>query len=331
MPLISVIVPVYKAELYLERCLDSILNQTFTDFELILVDDGSPDRCGAICDEYAAKDTRIFVIHQPNAGQAAAKNVGLDRIEAVGSSQWIVFIDSDDWVHPAYLETLYKAAKENRTEIAVCDLITTEGEPPVLPDNAVPVRCLTPEELWVKNRLTATIPVCKICSVAVFRGFRFPVGRVHEDEFLLYRVLFSCPEIAYADVPLYYYYQNPDGISLQKKWTPGKADSVVAFSEQCAFFRAGKYRKAELISARALLCASVESLSNLTVNYPEEQKLIRECRTALRKTMRTYGKQPELAGACSSATYERLAHPVKTNLRRKKKNLRIFIRRLFHA
>ena len=110
MPEISVIVPVYKAEAYLHACIDSILSQTFSGFELILVDDGSPDNCGAICDDYAARDSRVRVIHQKNQGQAAARNHAL----AAAKGDWVCFVDSDDAVHPQMLERLRQAAAERR-------------------------------------------------------------------------------------------------------------------------------------------------------------------------------------------------------------------------
>jgi glycosyltransferase involved in cell wall biosynthesis len=116
MPAISVIVPVYKVEKYIHRCVDSILGQTFTDFELILVDDGSPDSCGAICDEYAAKDSRV-VIHQENGGLSAARNAGIEWSFDHSNSGWMTFIDSDDWVHPQYLELLHRACLENGTAL----------------------------------------------------------------------------------------------------------------------------------------------------------------------------------------------------------------------
>ena len=96
---VSAIVPVYNVEKYIYRCVDSILNQTFSDFELILVDDGSPDNCPQICDEYAKKDSRIKVIHKENGGLSSARNAGLD----IASGEWISFIDSDDWIHKDYL------------------------------------------------------------------------------------------------------------------------------------------------------------------------------------------------------------------------------------
>ena len=123
--LISVIVPVYKVEEYIYRCVDSILAQSFKDFELILVDDGSPDNCGKICDEYAQKDKRITVIHKENGGLSDARNTGIDW--ALKNSNWITFIDSDDWVHTDYLKNLYNAVKENNVDISVCGYVNTTG------------------------------------------------------------------------------------------------------------------------------------------------------------------------------------------------------------
>lgn len=114
-PKISVIVPVYKVEQYLHRCVVSILSQSFTDFELILVDDGSPDNCGKICDEYAQKDSRVRVFHKPNGGVSSARNLGLDNAKG----EWVTFIDSDDYVEIDYLQELYNVQADNRVEYVV--------------------------------------------------------------------------------------------------------------------------------------------------------------------------------------------------------------------
>lgn len=116
MPELSIIVPVYKVEKYLPRCIDSILAQTFGDFELILIDDGSPDGCGRICDEYARKDKRIVVIHQKNMGVSAARNAGLD----IARGRYIGFVDSDDWIEPQMYEAMMDAIRENGADMAVC-------------------------------------------------------------------------------------------------------------------------------------------------------------------------------------------------------------------
>ena len=118
MPELSIIVPVYKVEKYLSKCIDSILAQTFTDFELILIDDGSPDRCGEICDEYAAKDSRIIVIHQQNKGVSTARNAGLK----IAKGKYIGFVDSDDWIEQEMYEQMLQTVKHNSAEIVTCGM-----------------------------------------------------------------------------------------------------------------------------------------------------------------------------------------------------------------
>ena len=128
---ISIIVPVYQVEEYLHRCIDSILKQTYPDFEVILIDDGSPDNCGNLCDEYAKKDTRIHVIHQMNGGLSVARNSGIDWAFANSSSKWLTFIDSDDWVHPQYLEVLLNAAIKYNVPVSIGNALwTKEGHLP---------------------------------------------------------------------------------------------------------------------------------------------------------------------------------------------------------
>lgn len=126
MPLISVIVPVYKVETYLPACVDSILSQTFSDFELILVDDGSPDACGAMCDGYAREDSRIRVIHQKNGGLSAARNAGLD----IAKGEYVTFVDSDDVIMRDYLRELYLAIIKNDAEVACCKFQNFEDDKP---------------------------------------------------------------------------------------------------------------------------------------------------------------------------------------------------------
>ena len=123
-PSISIIVPVYKAETYLHRCVDSLLAQTFTDFEVLLIDDGSPDRSGEICDDYAHKDARVRVFHQENGGVSVARQRGLD--EARG--EYTIHADPDDWVEPDMLEALYRKAKEDDADMVICDYYTNDGK-----------------------------------------------------------------------------------------------------------------------------------------------------------------------------------------------------------
>ena len=120
MPEISVIVPVYKVEKYIKKCVDSILAQSFTDFELWLVDDGSPDNCGTICDEYAKKDERVKVIHKKNGGLSDARNVALDVMQG----KYVFFVDSDDWISNDALESTYEALKRTGTKVATGNIVS---------------------------------------------------------------------------------------------------------------------------------------------------------------------------------------------------------------
>lgn len=235
MPEISVVVPVYKVEDYLHRCVDSILGQTYADFELILVDDGSPDTCGAICDEYAARDSRIRVIHQENGGLSAARNSGIDWVFANSDSRWFTFIDSDDWVHPQLLESLLSAAKKHNTQISVCGFAETAGENPgVSPEELVSSRWEA-EPFYREKFINATVAWGKLYSRSCIGENRYPVGKLHEDEFLTYRLLFTQGEIAYVPAALYAYYVNPEGIT-RKKWNPRRLDAWEAYEQQIAFF-----------------------------------------------------------------------------------------------
>ena len=234
MATVSVIVPVYKVEPYLCRCVDSILSQSFPDFELILVDDGSPDNCGAICDEYARNDGRIHVIHQENGGLSAARNAGIDWVFAHSDSQWLTFIDSDDWIHPKMLEVLLSAAKENQTEIAVCGYARTGGEPVAVSENALTSEVQMPEDYW-QNDSIATIACAKLYARECFASVRYPVGKVHEDEFVTYRLLFAQNRIAVVPAPLYAYYVNQESIT-QSAWAPRRLAAWEALDQQLAFF-----------------------------------------------------------------------------------------------
>lgn len=235
MPLISVIVPVYKVEPYLRRCVDSILAQTFTDFELILVDDGSPDNCGAICDEYAEKDVRVHVIHQENGGLSAARNAGIDWAFAHSDSEWLSFVDSDDWVHPQMLELLYGAVCSQNVRISICKYQVVKAEERWITIDNPQVKCWPVENFFIKHNASATIACCKLYHKECFESIRYPVARIHEDEFVTYRILFGYEQIAFVDSVLYAYFYNPAGIT-KSPWTIKRLDGIDAFEEQIAFF-----------------------------------------------------------------------------------------------
>ena len=237
MPSISVIVPVYRVEPYLNRCVDSILKQTCRDFELILVDDGSPDRCGEICDEYARQDTRIHVLHKENGGLSDARNAGIDWVLDNSDSQWLTFIDSDDWVHPELLARLLDAATAFNLAISVCGYQQTqEAEPTVLPEDMLPSRWM-PKRFYMERFVNATVAWGKLYRKSCFANIRYPVGKIHEDEFVTYRLLFAQESIAVIPAPLYAYFINPKGI-IRSAWSPKRFHAWEAYDRQLAFFTA---------------------------------------------------------------------------------------------
>ncbi len=247
MPEISVIVPVYKAEKYLCRCVDSILAQTFRDFELILVDDGSPDRSGQLCDEYARKDPRIQVIHQKNGGAASARNTGLDWVEENSSSRWIAFADSDDWMHPEMLERLLSAAREFDVPISVCGYLETSTECPWEDREVPPAQLWEPADFYLERNVNATVPWGKLYRKECFSGERYVEGKHYDDEFLTYRLLYKAGQLAVISAPLYVYFINAEGLTKQK-WDPKMLCVWDAYEQQIAFF--ASHQDAEIVRFR---------------------------------------------------------------------------------
>ena len=193
MDLISIIVPVYKVEKYIHRCVDSVINQTYKNIEIILVDDGSPDNCGRICDEYAAKDSRIKVIHKPNGGLSDARNCGIEAADG----EWLMFIDSDDWIESNMAETLLNIAINNNVRMAVCGVVLFDDEKEYVPEYLkVEEGFFSAEEIFKKNIPTCFVVACnKIMHKSLFEFFRFEKGRIHEDEIAAHHLIDQCKSI----------------------------------------------------------------------------------------------------------------------------------------
>lgn len=236
MPTISVIVPVYNVEKYIHRCVDSILGQTFTDFELILVDDGSPDNCGAICDEYAQKDSRVIVIHQKNGGLSAARNAGIDWAFANSDSQWLTFVDSDDWIHPRMLEMLLDAVNSCGVKISACGYQEMQQQEPYEEIKETEYKKVIPNDFYVADMVNSVVAWGKLYHKSCFESIRYPVGKIHEDEFVTYKLLYAQPLVAQSQKKCYFYFQNLDGIS-KKTWSPARLDAIEAFGEQVCYFK----------------------------------------------------------------------------------------------
>lgn len=240
MPKLSIIVPVYNVAKYLERCLDSILNQTFTDYELILVDDGSTDGSAEMCDAYSKKDDRISVIHQSNHGQAYARNIAIKK----SKGDYIGFIDSDDWIESEMYQHLFDSIDKYGAEIAICRVrrVDTIGNT---------LEIIGPEETTLMDRVAATIeilkdelilsyPVNKIYRRELFDGVEFPVGRIFEDTATTYKTFYNATKVVAIPYIGYNYLRNPNGtcntVSKEiKQFIDKDLFNALAFDERYVF------------------------------------------------------------------------------------------------
>lgn len=311
MPLISVIVPVYKVEKYLNRCVDSILAQTFTDFELILIDDGSPDNCGKICDEYEQKDSRIHTIHQKNGGLSSARNSGIDWVFQNSDSQWLTFIDSDDWVHPQYLDLLLSAANTHSADISICEYTEIDKYFISAPVNDSSAQKLTPEEIFVCRRVTATIACAKLYKKICFKDIRYPAGKLHEDEFTTYKILFQKSHISYLNENLYFYYTNPNSI-VRSEWSPKRLDAIEALEEQIAYFQKKHYVNA-LKNAKEILLWSIISQIEAIKTSENYKHFASKLKKKLKLCVKEYKKDLNLSIKTNSNIYETL-YPKRTKI-----------------
>ncbi len=236
MPEISVIVPVYKAERFLAACIDSILAQTFSDLEILLVDDGSPDGCGAICDAYAAREPRITVLHQENQGQAAARNHAMK----IAKGKWICFVDSDDWIHPQMMELLYDAVEKTGASISMCRMLEASDLPEDFEKprqgkfEVLPMEEAHLVSLFDKGEYPSWVACAKLIRRELIEAYPFRVGRVYEDNEAVCRWVIGGKQLAMTVEALYFYRTNPisttqSGFSLKKLDYLWALESIIRF------------------------------------------------------------------------------------------------------
>lgn len=239
--LISIIVPVYNVEKYLKRCTQSILNQTYKSLELILINDGSTDSCPQICDELAEQDSRIRVIHQKNAGLAAARNAGIEA--ALG--EYIGFVDSDDYVSKDMYQELLTALEENDADMSVCNFkYVGERETDFYDNTNLPIQddVLTGMEVITKKLESDknwywVIACNKLYKRRLYSDIRYPVGKLHEDEFVIHKLLLKCDIVAAVSKMLYFYLQRDSGIT-GSTYNIRRLDSAEAHFDRANFFLA---------------------------------------------------------------------------------------------
>lgn len=255
---VSVIVPVYNVEKCIYKCIESILNQTFTDFELILVDDGSTDDSGIICDEYATKDSRISVIHKKNSGLSEARNYGI----VAANGEYLSFIDSDDWVEEDFLKVLYENAIKYRAEIVAVNLhkVYDNGAESKL---HIEEACYSGKEvlncLYGKHSIYMNVACNKLYKRTLFDNIRYPVGKTHEDGFTTYKLLNLCNKVYLSDYDGYCYYQRSDSI-MNRKFSESRIDEYFVYNERREYFK--KYNLEEIgFENEKTIIACIKSLT----------------------------------------------------------------------
>ncbi|MDR3598468.1 glycosyltransferase [Clostridium sp.] len=234
---ISVIVPVYNVEKYLEKCVDSILSQTFKDFEVILVDDGSKDRCGIICDKYESLDNRVKVIHKTNGGLSSARNSGLE----IASGEYVAFVDSDDWIDKSMYKELYNEAKKHNADIVQCKFIKAKDENVSIYNNesneAEVIRNLEALcNLYNEKCIETVVTWNKLYRRYLFNDIVFPNGKIHEDQFTTYKLLYKANKVVLVDKELYYYRQTPNSI-MNSDFNMSRLDFLEALDQRLEFFK----------------------------------------------------------------------------------------------
>lgn len=246
-PKISIIVPVYKVENYIRKCINSILNQTFTDFELILINDGSPDQCGEICDHYASLDAKVKVIHKENGGQASARNMGLD----IAKGDYIGFIDSDDYIENDMLEFLYQNAVKYDADVVECGINIVNGKNVQRIQNNNEFE-LGDHVLALKGLLDNGYrnSVCnKLYKKEIFESLRFP-NKLYEDGFLAFKIYYLVKKYVFIGKSKYYYVQrNESTMSKQENFTLRNLDGFECDEERFYFIK-------ERVSEQSLLTLS---------------------------------------------------------------------------
>jgi glycosyltransferase involved in cell wall biosynthesis len=237
---ISIIVPIYNLEHYLPKCVDSILTQTFTDFELILVDDGSTDGSGELCDEYARLDKRVRVIHKKNGGIASSRNAGLDAAKGI----YIGFVDNDDFINKFMFEILYKNAKKYSSDIVICDYISIDESQHYDIDkfdgnyklkqfnNREAVHHIYAD----MDKDTFIYPWNKLYKKELFNDIKYELGNIYDDETVAHKLLYKSKRVTYVQIPLYYYVQRK-GSQINSPFSVKKFGRVYALKERQDFFK----------------------------------------------------------------------------------------------
>ena len=253
--LISIVVPIYNVEKYLKRCIDSIINQTYKNIEIILVDDGSTDKGPSICDSYKKKDKRIKVIHKKNGGISDARNEGIK----ITTGSYLMFIDSDDYIDSNMIEELYKNIIKTKADIVICDFVRFDEEKETF--NKYSKKKFIVEEkdkynyLFNEYRIPTVVQWNKLFKKEVFKDIEYKKGKINEDEFIVCSELNNAKRISYYLEPFYHYYQRNN--SIMGSYNINRFETIFeAYDSQINFFK-NKSMDNEIINTKLVMFEAI--------------------------------------------------------------------------
>ena len=275
--LISVIIPIYNVEQYLDRCIDSVKKQTYTNLEIILVDDGSPDNCGKMCDEYAEDDKRIKVIHKENGGLSDARNAGIE----IATGEYITFIDSDDYVSLDYVEYMYKLLKDAGAKLSICGVMDVWKNTNIENEDSKKITeyKLSPKEAFENLLFDKGIEICayaKLYHKSLWEKERFPKGKVYEDTAIMYKIFDQAEIICFGSKKCYYYIARVGSISKQKGYNKNEEDYINHTTQMLEYIEK-KYPELQTAVHRFDLYAKFRILRMLVYTKPRNKKMEKYC------------------------------------------------------
>lgn len=272
--LISIIIPVYKVEEYLDKCVESIRKQTYSKLEIILVDDGSPDNCGKMCDAYAKEDNRIKVIHKENGGLSDARNAGIE----IATGNYIAFVDSDDFVSQDYIEYMYNMITETDAKLAICGVKEIWKNTQIEEETYAEPKLLTPTETFENFLLAKGIEICayaKLYHKDLWKEHRFPKGKVYEDTAIMYHIIEEAQAIVYGEKDCYYYIARIGSISKQPGFNKNEED-YIEHTEQMLAFLKEKHPELQEAIRRFMVYAKFRILRMLIFTKPRNRQMEKE-------------------------------------------------------
>lgn len=275
---VSVIIPVYNVEKYLEECIESVIKQTYKNLEIILVDDGSKDNSGYICDEYKKKDERIKVIHKPNGGLSDARNVGID----IAKGEYIAFLDSDDYIEEDMYEILVKNIEKANADISICQVYYVyKDEKRTTHTPNVYLEMDSCNAIKYVNMLGyfTVAAYDKLYKREIFESIRYPVGKINEDWYVICEVFDKANKVVYSSEPKYNYRKRKGSITDDKKINLGMMDA----SKKCLEFVRKKYPEAVQMATQMYIYASMNTYNTIKHKTKEAKEIKRNIRKEIKK------------------------------------------------